>query len=310
MQQVENDPAANRLKKQAVTASVGLSILLCLLKITATFYTGSLAILSSLIDSCADVFASSISFIAVRFSTKAATCTHRYGFGRAESISALLQSAFIAGSGFFVMYDGIQRLIHPLPLQKTLLGIVIMVISLALTIALIIFQKYVTKRTGSPAIDADSAHYTVDVLTNLSIIFSLIMVKIFHIGWFDAATAFVISLYLIYNAYRIASRAMADLTDQELADSVRMKVIDIVINSDGIMGYHDFRTRNLGSAYFFEIHLELDGNLPLAKAHDLTDAVENKIKAVFPGAQVIIHQDPYGLRENRLDYTIDGHCKL
>ena len=300
----------NRLKKAAATASIMLSGGLCLLKIFGAFYTGSLAILSSLIDSLADVFASSVSYVAIRFSTRPASQEHRYGYGRAESISALVQSAFIAGSGLFVMYDGIGRLITPKPMEKPGLGIVIMLLSLSATILLIVFQKYVARKTSSPAIAADSAHYTVDVLTNLSIVLSLIVVKYFHIGWFDVLTAFVISAYLIYNAYKIAAEAVSALTDRELSEDIRQKVIDIVINSEGIDGYHDFRSRDLGGSYFFEIHLELDGNLTLNKTHELTDNVEEKIKKAFPGAQVIIHQDPYGLHENRLDYAIDGKCDL
>lgn len=310
MQVKENKEDLNRLKRLAATLSVSLAVALCFLKIFGSIYTGSLAILSSLIDSLADVFASSLSFVAIKFSTRPASLEHRYGYGRAESISALAQSAFIAGSGLFVMYDGITRIINPAPLEQTDFGIMVMTISLLATLALIAFQKYVTKKTASPAIKADSAHYTVDVLTNLSIIISLLVVKFLGINWFDILTAFVISAYLIFNAYKLAAEAVSALTDRELSPEIRQKVIDIVNNSDGIKGYHDFRSRDLGGTYFFEIHLELDGNLTLNITHQLTDKVEEAIKRQFPEAQVIIHQDPYGLRENRLDYTIEGSCKL
>ncbi len=310
MQAKENPEYLNKLKRLAATLSVSLAVALCFLKIFGSIYTGSLAILSSLIDSLADVFASSLSFVAIKFSTRPASLEHRYGYGRAESISALAQAAFIAGSGLFVMYDGITRIINPAPLEQTDFGIVVMAISLIATLALIAFQKYVTKKTASPAIKADSAHYTVDVLTNLSIIISLLVVKFLGINWFDILTAFIISAYLIFNAYKLAAEAVAALTDRELSQDIKQKVIDIVTNSEGIKGYHDFRSRDLGGVYFFEIHLELDGNLTLNLTHELTDNVEDAIKRQFPDAQVIIHQDPYGLRENRLDYTIEGSCKL
>lgn len=310
MPQELNKTQADRLKKSAATASVCLAATLSILKLWAALSTGSLAVLSSLIDSLADVFASSISFIAVRYSSRPATCSHRYGYGRAESISALIQSAFIAGSGLFVMYDGFNRLMHPAPLQKTGFGIWVMVFSLFATVTLILFQRHVAKKTRSRAIMADSAHYTVDVLTNLAIIASLIVVRVFHINWFDLLTAFFISAYLIYNAYKIAADAVGNLTDQELDTKIRAKVIDLVINSAGIKGYHDFRSRDLGGIYYFEIHLELDGNLSLFKAHELTDIVEGKIQKAFPDAQVIIHQDPHGLKENRLDDRIDGVCRI
>ena len=150
--------AQNRLKRAASAASVALAAALTLLKVAAAVYTGSLAVLSSMIDSLADIFASSITFVAVKFASMQATEDHRYGFGKAEAISALVQSAFVAGAGIFVLYDGIMRLFTRKTVGDPDFGIVVMVISLAATTALILFQKYVAKRTNSLAIAADSAH--------------------------------------------------------------------------------------------------------------------------------------------------------
>ena len=175
----------NKLKKSATAASLTLSISLCLLKIFGAMYTGSLAVLSSMIDSLTDIFASAATVVAVRFSSQPESYYFRYGYGKAESISALIQSAFIAGSGIFIMYDGIRRLFYPQPIEQTTAGIVIMVIALISTIALVSYQRYVTRMTESQAISADSAHYMVDIMTNISIIVSLFVVKFFAVSWFD-----------------------------------------------------------------------------------------------------------------------------
>lgn len=304
-----NQEQINRLKKIAAIASISLSVALSLLKTFGALYTGSLAVLSSLIDSLADIFASSVTFIAVKFSSRPASYNHRYGYGKAESLSALIQSAFIAGSGIFVMYDGFSRLLEPRKLEQTSTGILIMLISLAGTIALIAFQKYVTRRTRSDAISADSAHYTVDVMTNLSIIASLLIVQYFEINWFDTLTAFAISTYLLINAYHLARNAVRILTDAELSDDIRSNVIKIVREIPFTQGIHDLRTRDLGGSYMFEFHLELDGNLSLYDAHDLTDMVEDEILETYPNAQIIIHQDPAGIKEERLDQIIQSNRK-
>jgi len=129
---------SNRLKKIATIASVSLAVSLSLLKTFGALYTGSLAVLSSMIDSLADIFASSVTYIAVKYASKPASDNHRYGYGygKAEALSALIQSAFIAGSGIFVMYDGFSRFLSPKPLEQTDTGIIIMVISLVSTVAL------------------------------------------------------------------------------------------------------------------------------------------------------------------------------
>lgn len=301
---------ANRLKKLAAAGSICLAVTLTVIKTVGVLFSGSLAVLSSMIDSLADLFASSITFVAVRFSSRPASSSHRYGYGKAEAVSALVQSAFVAGSGIFVMYDGINRFLNPRPLLNTLGGITVMVISLILTIILIAFQKYVASRTHSQAIAADSAHYTVDVITNLSIILTLVVVELFDLNWFDTLTAFLISAYLLINAYRLAQNAVELLTDRELSPEIRENIEKIVLSSAHVYGLHDLRTRDLGGIYMFELHLELDGALPLITAHQYTDEVEKEIHKAYPNAQIIIHQDPAGLPEDRLDHQIEGVCPL
>ena len=296
--------AQNKLKRAALAASVALAAALTLLKVAAAVYTGSLAVLSSMIDSLADIFASSITFVAVKFASMQATDDHRYGFGKAEAISALVQSAFVAGSGIFVLYDGIMRLFMRKTVGDPDFGIVVMVISLAATTALILFQKYVAKRTNSLAIAADSAHYTVDVVTNLAIIATLVVVKVWGIYWFDTVTALAVAGYLLLNAYKLACGAVSVLTDAELSDDIRKKVCRIVMENPFSQGIHDLRTRDLGGAYMFEFHLELDGDLPLSAAHEMTETVEDNLLDEFPNAQIIIHQDPVGVKEDRLDHKL------
>lgn len=296
--------AQNKLKRAASAASVALAAALTLLKVAAAVYTGSLAVLSSMIDSLADIFASSITFVAVKFASMQATDDHRYGFGKAEAISALVQSAFVSGSGIFVLYDGIMRLFMRKTVGDPDFGIVVMVISLAATTALILFQKYVAKRTNSLAIAADSAHYTVDVVTNLAIIATLVVVKFWGIYWFDTVTALAVAGYLLLNAYKLACGAVSVLTDAELSDDIRKKVCRIVMENPFSQGIHDLRTRDLGGAYMFEFHLELDGDLPLSAAHEMTETVEDNLLDEFPNAQIIIHQDPVGVKEDRLDHKL------
>lgn len=297
----QDSSSSNRLKQFATAASVSLSVSLMLLKLFASLYTGSLAVLSSLVDSISDIFASVITFVAVYFSTQPASRRHRYGYGKAEALSALVQSAFVAGSGFFVVYEGVNRFFHPQKLTDVAPGLVVMVMSFLATVGLIVFQRYVVKKTKSMAVSADSMHYMVDVVTNGAIIVSLLMVKFFDCVWFDTIAAVFVSFYLLFNAYKIAKEAISLLLDEELSGEIRKSIIQIVENCSFCHGLHDLRSRSLGGVYLFEFHLELDGNLSLYEAHNLCDIVEQEVKRLYPGSQVIIHQDPAGVEEERLD---------
>ena len=298
------------LKKMVAAASVLTALLLCLIKAAAVIYTGSLSVLSSMIDSLADVLSSIITFIAVRFSDRPLNERHRYGYGKIEAVSALVQAAFIIGSAGFILYDGVNRFIKPVEVRQTTIGLVVMAASLILTFALIAFQKFVVIKTNSKAIEADSAHYSVDVLSNLSVILSLFVVRYLHWQWFDIVTAVVIAIYLIINAVKLIYDALSEITDAEVDDNIKNNIINIVCAVEGVRGYHDFRSRVSGARMFIEIHLELDGNLSLYTAHAIADEAEEKIIAAYPQVQVIIHQDPFGLHEKRLDHQINGRCGM
>ena len=110
-----------------------------------------------------------------------------------------------------------------------------------------------------------------------------------------------ISLYLLYNAYELAKEAIATLLDRELSDDIRHKIQELVTSEPFVCGLHDLRTHDLGGSYLFEFHLELDGSLSLCQAHEYSDMVSAKLCKAFPNAQVIIHQDPSGIKEPRLD---------
>jgi ferrous-iron efflux pump FieF len=294
----------NTLKNLAVIFGVILSVTLILVKLFAFIKSGSLAVFSSLIDSVTDLFASTVSFLAVYFSSKPASINHRYGFGKTEALSALLQALFVGASGLFVIVDGIKRLINPVEINQIDIAIYIMVFSIISTLFLVLFQTYVAKKTNSLAIKADRAHYVVDFLTNSTVIISLICVHFFGFYLFDVIAGLFISVYLLYNAYSLAKESIDLITDRELSNDIRENIKHIVLETDGVLGMHDFRSRSLGDIYFVELHLELDGNISLYSAHDLTNIVEKKITESYPNSQILIHQDPYGVNEERIDHKL------
>lgn len=305
-----NSLSDEKLKILAAESGIFLAVTLGLIKGVTAFYTGSLSIFSSMIDSLADAFSSLISLVAVRFSALPLDDKHRYGYGKAESISAFLQAAFIIGSGIFVLYDGIRRFIKPETVVETTLGISIMFLSILSTLIVIGFQKYAAKKTKSLALEAESQHYTVDILTNSAIIISLLFLKYLDWQWIDIVTACMISAYLIWNALILALTALNEMTDREADDSVKDIIKNAVNETTGALGYHDLRSRVSGARTFVELHLELDGNLTLFEAHKISDEVEEKIIKELPNVQLIVHQDPHGLKEDRLDYKLKGRCNL
>jgi ferrous-iron efflux pump FieF len=90
------------------------------------------------------------------------------------------------------------------------------------------------------------------------------------------------------------------LMDRELPDDERARIREIALANPSVRDLHDLRTRSSGRRTFIQVHIEMDGNLTLYRAHSVADEVEAALRAAFPGAEVMIHQDPYGLDEGHV----------
>jgi len=287
-------PRRARLLALATYASVGTASVLITGKLAAWLLTGSVSVLASLVDSVMDVLASTINLFAVRYSLRPADEEHRFGHGKAEALAGVGQATFIAGSAVFLALQAVDRLLHPQPIVAAAVGIATMVFAMLATLALLGVQRYVIRHTGSPAIKADSLHYFTDLITNLSIIVALVLS---FLGWpgMDPLFALAIAVYILYSAAHIGRESVSLLMDRELPPEVRRRIVELVYEPAEVQGVHDLRTRQSGDIYFVQVHLELDGNLCLTRAHAVADAVEMSVRQAFPGSQVIVHQDPAAL---------------
>ncbi|MEE8546430.1 MAG: cation diffusion facilitator family transporter [Alphaproteobacteria bacterium] len=284
--------------RAATYASVSVALVLIVVKAVALAYTDSVALLSSFIDSLLDLGASLINLVAVSHALAPADREHRFGHGKAESIAGLGQAAFITGSAVFLLFEAGDRLIHPSPVENGAIGVGVMAFSIVLTFALVQFQRYVVRSTGSVAISADSLHYKGDLLMNASVILALVLST--QLGWhtLDPIFAIAIAIYILSAAWKIVTNSFDMLMDREFADGERERIREIALSHAEVREMHDLRTRSSGTSSFIQFHLELDGEMTLLRAHEIADEVEAKIRTAFPAADVIIHQDPEGLEQD------------
>lgn len=284
--------ASHKLAQRATYASVTVAVILIIVKVGAWAETGSVAILSSLVDSLLDAFASIVTLFAVRHSLVPADEEHRFGHGAAEPLAALAQSAFIAGSSVLLLVQAGERLLHPKPLEATEIGVSVMVFSIVATLLLVSFQTYVIRKSESLAIKADSIHYKGDLFANVGVIGAILLTDM--LGWIyaDALFGLGIAIFLIWSAKSVAMEAYDMLMDRELPDEERDRIKEIALFHSDVLSIHDLRTRRSGPYRFVQMHLEFNGQLTLNRTHAVADAVEQQIMAEFPGAQVIVHQDP------------------
>ena len=279
------------LLKLASVASVTTAGFLIFAKLVAWYITGSVGLLASLVDSVMDSIASLINLFAIRYSLQPADEKHRFGHGKAEPLAGLAQAAFIAGSAIFLTFHAIDRLRSGQVIEQAGIGMGVMVLAIVLTIVLLAIQRYVIRKTDSTAIRADSLHYLTDLLTNMSILLALYL-SMLGWKWADPVFAIGVAIYIFYSAYQIGHEAFQQLMDRELPREIREQIQAIAMSHPEVTGTHETRTRQSGQTRFVQLHLELNENMSLKRAHEIADGIEAKIMEYLPGAEVIIHQDP------------------
>ena len=295
-------PAADRLRRGATYASVAVAMVLIAVKFAAWLDTGSVALLSSLINSLLDLVASIVNLLAVRHAMSPADREHRFGHGKAEPLAVLGQSAFIIGSALLLLAEAVRRMIAPAAVHNPPAGIAVMVFSIAVTVALVFYQRHVVRRTGSIAITADELHYRGDLILNGSVIAALVLGAISGLDILDPLFGAAIGIWIIYSAAKLARLSLVQLMDRELPDDEREKIREIALSHPEVAAAHDLRTRVAGPTAFIQIHIEMDGRMSLLRAHEVSDDVEMRLRAAYPNAEIIIHQDPEGVEEPRSSF--------
>ena len=291
------DAGQIRLRSRATYASVAVSAFLIAIKFGAWLATGSVAMLSSLIDSTLDVVAATVNLFAVRQALEPADREHRFGHGKAEPLAALAQSAFLAGGALLLTFEAVSRIVSPAPIARVDVGIAVILVSLVVDGALVLYQRYVVARTGSLAIGADELHFRSDLLVNAAVLVALVLDRLVKAPIVDPLFGAAIGLWIIYGAVRLLRRSLSQLMDHEMPDEDRRRIRAIAEGRPGVSAVHDMRTRLAGPTAFIQLHLEMDGAISLLRAHEIADGVEAELQSAYPNAEIIIHQDPAGIEE-------------
>jgi len=285
---------AARLMRLATLASVTVALVLIVAKTAAWWLTDSVAILSTLVDSLLDAAASILTLFAVHHSVQPADAEHRFGHGKAEALASLGQAAFVAGSGCLLLIEATRRFVEPKTIGLEYVGIGVMALAIVLTSLLVAFQRHVIRRTGSLAVSGDALHYVGDLLINGSVIVALAINLLWGWRYADSVFAIAIVAYLLWNGWQIGRRALDQLMDRELADEDRARIIEIARAHPAARAVRDLRTRRAGLSTFIQFNLSLDPALTLSRAHDIAHEIEASICVAFPGAEVIVHEEPAG----------------
>lgn len=282
---------------KAAIASVAMALFLTVLKSWAAIETGSVALLGSLADTGFDLLASLLTLFSVRYAAMPADDDHRFGHGKAEALSALVQVMLVTVSALFIGWRAVVRLGSGAPTEHPEMGIGVSLVAIAATLGLLAYQRHVIKKTGSVAIHGDHLHYQGDLLLNIAVIIALALDAVLNVRGADPLFGIAIALWLLWGAWRAASLALDQLLDKEWPLEKRQRFIEVAMRHSELRGIHDMRTRSAGAHDFCQFHVWVDPNMTVLQAHEVMDEIEAELMREFPGVEVLIHPDPEGHKD-------------
>lgn len=284
-----------RLNRSAALASIAVALGLVGLKSWAAWTTGSTAMLGSLADTGLDLVASLVTLAGVWVAAQPDDAGHRFGHGKAEALAAIVQVTLIAISAVSLAARAIGQLIAGSRTAAAGEDIAVSLAAMAATLALLLWQRHVIRRTGSLAIATDHVHYQSDLLLNLAVIAALALDQYLGLAGADPLFGLGIALWLGWGAWGASRRAVDQLMDKEWPQEKRDRFVAVLARHPDLRGVHDLRTRTSGNRDFVQFHVWVDPNMTVRAAHRVMDDIEARLHVEFPEVEILIHPDPDGL---------------
>lgn len=292
----EQDKIISNYAVKVSVITIILNIFLSVFKLLAGLFAHSSAMISDAAHSLSDVFGTLVVIFGVKMAARESDENHQYGHERFESIATIFLALFLFAVGLGIGYSGLQKIIannHGETLAiPGALALVAAIISIAVKEWMYWYTRHAAKKTGSGALMADAWHHRSDALSSIG---SFIGILGARVGFpvLDPLVSVIICLFIFKVAYDILRDALRKITDEacdgEFVDEVRV----LITRQTGVVRIDTLRTRKFGNKIFVDLEIAVDGELPLKKAHTISQLVHDAVEKAFPQIKhCMIHLNP------------------
>lgn len=286
----ESHENRTRLGMLAGWTSAVLSILLTLAKGWLGLVSGSVSMLADATNNLTDVGSSLVIALGFQWSRKPRDEKHPFGHGRIEAVSTLVLAIALMLVGVEVFQSGITRLIHPRLIAAPGWLLVVVGITIAVKTWMAVFARTLAKITKSSTLEADAWNHTFDIVCSLMVLLALFSAKI---GWgvLDGWMAIGVAAFILYTGIAYAREAIDNLLGEKPDPQTVRNIYKTVLSVDGVMGAHDIMVHQYGDVHMVSFHIEVDANMSLVDAHNLSEIAEDAVETQL-GWRAVAHVDP------------------
>ena len=288
------------LKKKTARLSIMSNTFLVLSKLIIGIYVGAVSIISEAAHSAVDLLAAMIAYYAVKQSGKPPDEAHAYGHGKIENLSGAIEAILIIIAAVYIIFESVEKLKVLQEPEYLEMGILVMLFSIIINYFVSRRLFKVARQTHSQALEADALHLQADIWTSVGVLIGLLAMKLTGWIWLDPIIAIVVAIIIFKTGYTMTMKSAMELTDVCLPLEDEETIIKILKTNDQVVDFHKLRTRRSGSYRLIDVHLVLDKNMPLQKAHEICDEIETDLKDILGRCDIVIHAEPCGHEEEKL----------
>jgi cation diffusion facilitator family transporter len=282
------------VKTRAAAVSIASNSCLIVLKVAAGLVTGSVGLLSDAVHSLMDLIASLIAWASVRKADEPADASHRYGHEKLEDLAAGAQALLLLFGASFIAVEAIRALIQGDHVGSIGIGIAVAAVAAVVNLVVSSYLERTGRATGSTALHANAADLRTDSIVSVAVAVSLILVKLTGVTWLDPVVGLLVAAAITRTGVRILVDASRRLVDETLPPD-ELAALQQVVQSfvgDEVVGYHDLRTRHVGSRHQVDLHLQFASGTSLERAHYVSHQLQDAIVASLPQTTVLVHLEP------------------
>lgn len=283
---------SSQTAQRAATLSLACTILVVAAKAFAAWKSGSISVLAEAIQSTVDILMSAIAVATIAYAAKPADRDHPYGHGKAESLASAFQMLVVLGSGIYILFEAYRRLVTPQPILWDW-GAGAMALALAVNLAVAAHLRRVARATRSTALESEALHLRSDAVSSAGVLAGMILV-----GWtgqsiLDPVAALLFALVAMGLAAIQLQRVIHPLMDGALPSDELLRLEQVLHDHPEVRGFHNVRSRRVGSQRWIELHVMLDDAMTFVRAHEMAEHIESELSEALGGARVSIHYEPY-----------------
>ena len=276
-----------------------VNVTLTALKFAAGILGCSAAMIADAVHSLSDLLTDFVVLLFVRISSRPADSDHPYGHGKYETLATAIVAVALLAAGGVLAAEGVQKILSAIHGEELVMpgriALWAALISIAAKEIIYWLTIRVSRRVQSSALEANAWHHRTDALSSVATSIGIGGALLFGGKWaiLDPIAAVLVSIFILVAAARLLHEALQDLLEKRLPEEVENEIRAMVTADSEMSEMHKLRTRRVGNVYSIEMHLRMDGNMPLAEAHQHSAMLEQRLRERFGQQTMItIHMEP------------------